>query len=317
MNKKIIVIAALLCLLPFVSFAAGTTGAAFLKVGLGARAVGMGEAFTGVSDDVNAIAWNPSGIAQLQEKQVSFMYNLHLLNASFADMGFTYLAYAQPLIIKDKDCGAIGGNFVYANYGNFIGRDDAGTATTDFTCSDLLVTLCYAKNITIANLPIAVGGNLKIIREALENYSTIGVAADLGALYRPESMPRIAVGFVVQNIGTTMIFISDPTPMPIVIKIGAGYDLPVNISNSSILLSADVVVPFDSVAGFHIGMEYVYNSMLFARVGYKTDSLLNINALAGLATGVGVKWDRYVVDFAFTPYGDLGNSFRLSFGANL
>ena len=299
---------------PHCTYAAGTTGADFLKVGLGARAVGMGEAFTGVADDVNAIAWNPSGIAQLQGKQVSFMYNMYLLNPSFSDMGFTYLAYAQPLTIKGEDWGAVGGNFVYANYGNFIGYDENAAKTADFTCSDLLVTLCYAKNITISNIPVAVGGNLKIIREALAENSAMGVAVDLGALYRPEEMPRLAIGLAVQNIGTPLVFISDATPMPLLVKIGAGYDMFINAAND-ILFSADAVVPFNSAAGLRIGAEYSYNSMFFARLGYKTDSIVNINALAGLTTGVGFKWDKYNADFAFVPYEELGNTYRLSLGA--
>ena len=301
---------------PYCLSAAGTTGVSFLKVGLGARAVGMGEAFTGIADDVNAIAWNPSGIAQLQGKQVSFMYNLYLLNPSFSDMGFTYLAYAQPLVVKGEDWGAVGGNFVYANYGNFIGYDADAAKTADFTCSDLLITLCYAKNLTISNIPVAFGGNLKIIREALADKDAMGVAVDLGVFCRPEEMPRLTIGASVQNIGTSLVFISDPTPIPVLVKIGAGYDLFLNSSNS-ILLGADLVMASDSTTGLHIGMEYAYNAMFFARLGYKTDAAANIDVLAGLTTGVGMKWDRYNVDFAFVPSGDLGNSFRLSFGAGL
>jgi len=39
----------------------GTTGSTFLKLGAGARAIGMGSAFTGLSDDATAIYWNPAG----------------------------------------------------------------------------------------------------------------------------------------------------------------------------------------------------------------------------------------------------------------
>ena len=37
-------------------------GAAFLKLGVGARAVGMGGAYTAIADDVNSMGWNPAGI---------------------------------------------------------------------------------------------------------------------------------------------------------------------------------------------------------------------------------------------------------------
>ena len=47
------------------------TGAAFLKLGMGARPVGLGGAFTAISNDVNAIAYNPAGIAQLESNEYS------------------------------------------------------------------------------------------------------------------------------------------------------------------------------------------------------------------------------------------------------
>ena len=42
---------------------AGINAAAFLKIGVGARQVGLGSAVTAVSGDVNNMFWNPAGIA--------------------------------------------------------------------------------------------------------------------------------------------------------------------------------------------------------------------------------------------------------------
>ena len=44
---------------------AETAGASFLKFGMGARAVGMGEAFTSISGDISSVYWNPAGLAEL------------------------------------------------------------------------------------------------------------------------------------------------------------------------------------------------------------------------------------------------------------
>src|SRR5262245_6154523 len=48
---------------------AGTSGAAFLKIGTGARATALGEAVTAVVDDVNAVSWNPAGLAGVTTPQ--------------------------------------------------------------------------------------------------------------------------------------------------------------------------------------------------------------------------------------------------------
>jgi len=291
----------------------GTTGAAFLKVGAGARATGMGEAFVGVSDDVDAIYWNPAGLTQIKSKEVNFMYNFYMINPAFQNMGYTYLAYAQPLIIKEKNLGAVGANFIYGNYGTFLGYDENGNKSANFACSDLLVTFAYARDVNVKGIDLALGANLKIISETLADRNALSIGFDFGGLYKFKKMP-LSVGLTVQNLGTPLTFISEPAPLPAMIKLGAGYRMSIN-SLSNILISSDLLMPFDSIMGFRMGAEYVYNEMFAARLGYKIDSAININPLAGLTVGVGFKWNKYSADFAFIPYGDMGNAYRLSLGA--
>src|SRR4051812_46013243 len=50
---------------------AGTSSATFLRIGVGARAVGMGETFVAVANDPSAIFWNPAGLASLQRRELS------------------------------------------------------------------------------------------------------------------------------------------------------------------------------------------------------------------------------------------------------
>ena len=49
----------------------GTTAADILKIGVGARAIGMGEAYVAQADDVSSLYWNPAGLALMQERQAS------------------------------------------------------------------------------------------------------------------------------------------------------------------------------------------------------------------------------------------------------
>ncbi|MDI6782043.1 MAG: UPF0164 family protein, partial [bacterium] len=51
------------------------TGGEFLTFGVGARAAGMGEAFTAVADDSSAVYWNPAGIACQPQESVTLMHN--------------------------------------------------------------------------------------------------------------------------------------------------------------------------------------------------------------------------------------------------
>jgi hypothetical protein len=69
------------------SFAAGTTSFESLLVGTGARAQGVGGAYTALTDDVNSIYWNQAGLCLVTEPQVTFMYN-----ALIEGMGYSCLA---------------------------------------------------------------------------------------------------------------------------------------------------------------------------------------------------------------------------------
>src|SRR4030081_2917596 len=74
--KRIVTIAAvgILAAQPFSkawASGAGTTGAEILKIGVGARAIAMGEAYAAQADDVSSLYWNPGGLALMQERQAS------------------------------------------------------------------------------------------------------------------------------------------------------------------------------------------------------------------------------------------------------
>src|SRR5689334_7451225 len=53
---------------------AGTSSATFLRIGVGARAEGMGETFVAVANDPSAIYWNPAGLGSLQRRELSISH---------------------------------------------------------------------------------------------------------------------------------------------------------------------------------------------------------------------------------------------------
>src|SRR5438128_9985999 len=71
---------------------AGTSSATFLKIGIGARAVGLGESFVAVANDPSAIFWNPAGLASMQRQEVE------LNHVSWpGDVNYEHLAYVLPV----------------------------------------------------------------------------------------------------------------------------------------------------------------------------------------------------------------------------
>src|SRR5437762_1251930 len=60
----------------------GTTAANFLKLGIGPRAIAMGEAQVGLADDVYAAYWNPAGLAPLKVPEAGFVQNQYIQDIS-------------------------------------------------------------------------------------------------------------------------------------------------------------------------------------------------------------------------------------------
>ena len=78
----------------------GLTGAAFLKVGVGARAVALGSAYTTVTGDVNQIFWNPAGTAMSGGKAEILLSH----NQWIADLSHQAVGYARDM----GDMGTLG-----------------------------------------------------------------------------------------------------------------------------------------------------------------------------------------------------------------
>jgi len=82
----------------------GTTTAGFLKIGVGARAAAMGEAFTAVASDGTSLYWNPAGFAQIQKRELSAMYN-----SWFEEIRQGYLSLTFP---SSRGTMGLGTNYV-------------------------------------------------------------------------------------------------------------------------------------------------------------------------------------------------------------
>ena len=104
-----------------------------------------------------------------------------------------------------------------------------------------------------------------------------------------------------------MKFISKRNRLPFRCQIGLAYGF-----LEKITAALAVNKPIDNKASFRIGAEYRLSEALAFRVGYKTETVSELGTLSGLTAGIGFKVGGIIADYSFVPYGDLGNTHRIS-----
>ena len=156
---------------------AGTSSATFLRIGVGARAVGMGEAFVAVANDPSAVYWNPAGLASLQRREVAVSHTQWP-----ASVNYDHITWVMP-------SRRLGGS-VAVQFGVLGTRIDEtselmpfGTGR-QFSYSDLVVGAAYSRRWTDKLL---VGTGVKFVREDLGSQiggpTTQAILFDVGSIY--------------------------------------------------------------------------------------------------------------------------------------
>ena len=274
---------------------AGSAAAQFLKLGAGARAEGMGDAFVAVCDDATAIYWHPAGLNRIQGRSLSVMHAVW-----FEDISYDWISYAQ----KAGNTGACGVGVQYLSYGSIPARDDTGLERGSFNPDDLAVSLSYARSIQ----GFALGINAKYISSRIQN-SACALAGDIGVQHSM-AHGRLSLGLAIQNIGTPMKFIDAADPLPGNIKLGAAC-----LIHNNWTAALDINAPVDNAVTLGAGTEYRYvidaTMTAAGRVGYNTRAR-DTGGVNGISAGFGFSYLCYSIDYAFVPYGDLGNTHRIS-----
>ncbi len=278
------------------AFATGTSAAQFLKMGAGARAQAMGEAFSAVADDVTAGYWNPAGLAQLGTPEIAAMQNTH-----FVDTQYQYLAGALP---SGKN--AFGLSLYRLDHGSIDGYDKQDQKTGSFNAGSTAGSFSIARTI---NDDLRIGASAKYVSETIDTEKATAFALDIGGLMRWNGFNFSAV---IQNIGPAMRMVKDSSPLPLTMRAGAST----RWLQEKLLVAVEVSKPNDANVSLHAGAEYKVTSLLAVRGGYSVTpgQSADLGGLTGLNAGLGMQLKRFNLDYSIAPFGDLGLSHKFSLG---
>jgi hypothetical protein len=294
------------------SHSASNTTFDFLRNDVGARAASMAGSFVSVTNDPNILFYNPAGLSTLENSRGSIGYFKHLL-----DINSGYASYSQSY----EGIGYFGVGIVYVNYGSFNETDDIGNVLGTFGASDLAVLLGYSNTLE-ENLYYGV--SLKGIYSSIADYTSAGIAGDVGILYSvPES--RVTLGASLRNIGSQLSsYLGTKEDLPIDLVIGVsivprGLPLLLNLNFHKLNEKQDAFE--DRFSAFSIGGEFTLSKAVQLRFGYNNEQRKELkigtsSGMAGFGGGLGITVSEYVLDYALSSLGKIGSVHRISIGTS-
>ena len=308
----------------------GTTAAPFLGIGAGPEAMGMGGAFTAVASDPSALYWNPAGISRVGKTGVMIEHTNYLVGTSYN--------YFAGVVALDAD-NAIGVSITDLDYGSEdVTTVDAPDGTGQkWTALDLAIGVTYSRNLTDR---FSIAGTVKMINQSIWHESATGWALDAGLLYITP-FNNLKIGMEMANFGTEMrmsgedLYIShdpDPTkagnngnipaqyytdsfPLPLLFRIGLAMDV-LSLEDNIVTVAVDAPHPNDNGQSVNMGAQYVWNKMIYVRMGY--NSLGMPNSEEGLTFGFGLSYNinyslSFKLDYAYENFGRLQNIQKFAF----
>ncbi|HKK71361.1 MAG TPA: PorV/PorQ family protein [Candidatus Krumholzibacteria bacterium] len=284
----------------------GGSAGQFLRIPVGARAVGLGNASAALARGATAIFSNPGAMSTVRFE--------HSLFAS-------HFAYAAGIDVHHLGYVRRSGSW---QYGVGLGvldsgeiertteRQPEGTGQT-FEADQFVATLSAARLLTDR---ITLGASVKLLQESLDDFESRGILLDLGALYYI-GYRTARIGFAVNNFGPDLRLNGEPPadagfsgewqsfPAPTMASFGFAYDTPTIGSENILTVGLDFLHPTDEAESIVLASELSLRGTLALRAAYRQSDEIEV-----FSGGLGLEWpiaERPVhLDYGFVDRGSFG-----------
>lgn len=288
---------------------AGTSGFPALQIVYSARAMGMGQAMTGITKSIDGLQFNPACILQITEPEVSSTFNSWLVDTN---------AGGIHAIFPRSEYVSLGMSLHYLNHGDMdrteIDQNNNLIETGEtFGAGNLLLGFSIARYI---NASIDVGATAKFVYDKIDDTSATAVLLDAGLVHHPFNQ-KIKVGVSVRNLGKQLSYYSEDKykeGLPFTFASGISYQL-----KPKWLAALDISKAAGQDVSAKLGTEYQIHPMLALRTGYRSNAGDwktggTWDWVSGLSMGMGCNWKKYNLDYAVASFGDLDFANQVTLG---
>ncbi len=308
----------------------------FMNIGVDAAALGMSNAVTAHSDDVNSGYWNPAGLLKIEDSEVSLMHASYFANIAQYD----YAAYAK----KIDDQSAWGISLIRFGVDDILNTtqliDNEGNIDYNrislFSTADYGLTFSYARKMKFSGFHYGVNG--KVIRRVIGEFAnSCGFGFDIGFQYDKNNWHY---GLMLRDITTTYnIWAIDEDKYQEIsgAVVGQNQDLPesteITIPKAQFGMARKFEIDYDYtfLTAFNVNMQFARTNAIFASEGLSIDPALgfefgytdivflragvgnfqNVEQIDGSKKvnfqpniGLGFKYKGIQIDYALTDLGD-------------
>jgi long-subunit fatty acid transport protein len=303
---------------------AGISAFQFLKIGVGGRAIGLGESFVAVANDVSALYWNPAGLVQCKEDQVMVSHTEYVVDIKHEFFGVLYH-------LTDQD--VVGASVIALHMKDIEITTETQPFGTGrfFKFSDIALGLSYSRRMTDQ---FSFGLTVKYVEETLDILKMRSVMVDLGTYYWTGlGTSRFAV--VVSNFGSDVAPTGEVTlyngtkvnsfqsfSPPTMFKIGFATE-PFEREDQRVTTTIELHHPNDNAENVHLGVEYAWHDWLALRAGLKRtigerlfgrDNTSSNDYTLGIGVSSPIGFTKVTFDYAYANFNLLGSVHRFSVG---
>lgn len=292
-RSEVLALGVLVCLLflPLVPVSAAARLISLFDLGMGVRPAGMGEAFTGLADDENALFYNPAALALLQKFSGNTLYESRFGVSDYATAALAGRSF--------------GVGFLLFNLRPMTRRDAQGQEIGTFNYSSFALLGGFGMRELPLLRTLALGVKLKFLSiNTLEGGRGLGLALDPSLLLSLGNMgpaKALRLGAMIENM------------LSLGVRYGNGrverWRLGLRLGTSATLFERFKAAADLSPGGLHLGCEVPISTgfgLLFLRAGMLTRGGLS------LSMGFGVRFGNFRVDYAYIAHPQLPDSQRFS-----
>ncbi len=271
-------------------------GAEFLLLPVGARAVGMGGAVTGLRGSGDLLLWNPAGVAGLESVGLVF---------SHSETVFDTQSDVISLLWPFQSVGTLGFTYYLVDTGDQPSTSSEGVVQGNINFRNQEFLLTFAGRI-VSRLELGV--NYKIIQLVFrcdglcagqQSFTRTTHAVDLGMIYDRFAGLPIALGASIRHLGFPLKGATEEDPLPTRVRFGVAYHVLTPKAENQMFglaLAMDFQDQWRDLGSPDVmfGSEFGVGEVFFLRAGY---AFLE-SGLGGPSMGLGLEVQWFYLDFS-------------------